>query len=639
MCGIVGFSGDVDAGLLSDALDAIAHRGPDDSGIYSDIASNVGLGHSRLSIIDLSTHGHQPMLGLDGKVILIFNGEIYNFKELRIDLEEKGYEFVGHSDTEVLLNLYIEYGTELLSQLNGIFAIAIWDKRNSTLFLARDSSGVKPLYYSCSNTFFIFASEIKSLVLLEPAFIGSQYLDNIALHRYLSFLWCPGIRTPFQGVKKLRPGEAILVQEGAIQKRWIWNQPLGINAGKKLISKTDAIQGAVKHLRKAVTRQMIADVPVGAFLSGGLDSSAVVTFAKEQNPDIRCFTIDIDGGQEQGVVDDLPYARRVAKHLGVALDVVSVHSDDMAADLQFMITQLDEPLADPACLNILYISRLAKEQGIKVLLSGAGGDDVFSGYRRHTALSYEYLWRWLPYFIRHRLASLDDKLDQRNAFKRRLTKFFSGAELEGNDRITNYFLWAYAKDLEPLYSTEFRADIEIGSATAPMLEYLSDFQSTVSPLEKMLALEKRFFLADHNLNYTDKMSMAAGVEVRVPFLDNDLLEFAESLPPNMKQRGRQGKWVLKKAMEPFLPKDIIYRPKTGFGAPLRRWIQYDLNGLVRDLLSVDSLKNRGLFQPAAVQQLIEKNQSGAIDASYTLFSLMSIEIWCRNYVDNNGGVS
>jgi asparagine synthase (glutamine-hydrolysing) len=389
----------------------------------------------------------------------------------------------------------------------------------------------------------------------------------------------------------------------------------------------------VEGLRRAVQRQLVADVPVGAFLSGGLDSSAVVAFAREQAPDIRCFTIESVGGQESGTVDDLPYARRVARHLDVPLDVVRIDAGRMAEDLESMVVQLDEPLADPAPLNVLYISRLAREQGVKVLLSGAGGDDLFTGYRRHVAVQYEHFWRWLPVGLRGGLQRWTSGLDQRNPLFRRLAKLFNGAGLDGDARLAAYFAWSREADLMRLYTPEFRASLEQACAGGPMLDFLRPLPASAQPLNKMLALEQRFFLVDHNLTYTDKMSMAAGVEVRVPFLDLDLVEHAAKIPLGLKQRGRVGKWVLKKAMGPFLPKDVIYRPKSGFGAPLRRWMRHELRTLLGDLLSVDSLKRRGLFEPAAVQQLIARNDSGKADAAYTLLSLLSIEIWCRAYID------
>lgn len=630
MCGILGFSGEFDLTALSAGLRAIAHRGPDDAGVFVDAVSGVGLGHVRLAIQDLSPLGHQPMLGAEGAVVLVFNGEIYNFRELRTELVTKGHIFRGHSDTEVLLNLYMEEGEFMLPRLNGIFAFALWDARKQTLLLARDALGVKPLYVATTEQGVAFGSEIKGLLPLIPE---ARELDVASLHRYLSFLWCPGQGTPLKAVSKLLPGEAMVVCAGRVDRRWMWYQLPAFRVQQKTMSKQAALQGTVAYLRQAVQRQMVADVPVGAFLSGGLDSSAIVAFAREQNPQIHCFTIESAGGKEDGDTDDLPYARRVARHLGVPLDVVKIDAGRMAGDLERMVWQLDEPLADPAPLNVLYISELARQQGMKVLLSGAGGDDLFTGYRRHRAVQMESYWSWLPRVARNGLERATAALDQRQPTARRLAKLFSGAGLSGDARLVNYFVWAKEKDLLGLYTPEFRAELAGAAATSPMLDFLRPLSDSVQPLERMLTLEQRFFLADHNLPYTDKMSMAAGVEVRVPFLDLDMVDFAAKIPLGLKQRGQEGKWVLKKAMEPYLPHEVIYRPKSGFGAPLRRWMRHELRELLGDLLSVDSLKKRGLFDPTAVQRLIAANDTGKVDASYTLLSLLCIEIWCRRFVD------
>jgi asparagine synthase (glutamine-hydrolysing) len=633
MCGIVGMSGEADRVRLEDGLRAIAHRGPDDWGLFVDEWAGVGLGHRRLAIIDLSPAGHQPMWDAKQQAVIVFNGEIYNFRELRKELLARGYRFESQSDTEMLLNFYLADGEEMLPRLNGMFAFALWDPRHQSLLIARDSLGVKPLYYAVSPRGVAFASEIKGLL---PLMLEARELDLQALHRYLSFLWCPGEGTPLKGVRKLLPGEAMVVRDGRIERRWTWYRLPVFRGIRPHLNEQDVIDGTVERVRLAVHRQMVADVPVGAFLSGGLDSSAVVAFAREQNPEIRCFTIDVAGGQEDGTTDDLPYARRVAQHLGVALEVVRVDAERMAGDLERMVGQLDEPLADPAPLNVLYISGLARQHDIKVLLSGAGGDDLFTGYRRHWAVQAERWWRWLPRAIRQGIERLSTSGDQRRSALRRLARLSNGVSLDGDERLASYFLWAREAELMRLYTPEARALLGGTSAAAPLLEFLRPLPENVAPLERMLALEQRFFLGDHNLLYTDKMSMAVGVEVRVPLLDLELVDFAARIPIACKQRGRIGKWVLKKAMERYLPAEVIYRPKTGFGAPLRRWMRHDLRPLVADLLSEASLKRRGLFDPVAVRRLIQANDTGRVDANYTLLSLLCIEIWCRAFVDGNG---
>jgi asparagine synthase (glutamine-hydrolysing) len=635
MCGIGGFSFSLKTTLakniLFEILDKIKQRGPDDNGTYEAPNNKAGLVHTRLSIQDISSLGHQPMISKDGKVVLVFNGEIYNFRELRADLIEKGVKFNSHSDTEVLLNLYIREGKDMLHKLNGIFAFALWDQRFQNLFLARDNFGVKPLYYALCNDRFFFSSELKALV---PLIGNINNLNFESLQSYLTFLYCPGKGTPIQSINKILPGHAMIVHEGKIKSSWKWYQQPVFQKKTKKMNKEEAIGGVRNYLRNAVSRQMIADVPVGAFLSGGLDSSAIVSFARQQNKDIECFTIEAQGEKEKGIIDDLDYARSVAKYLNVSLNVVQINSNKMANDIELMVKTLDEPIADPAALNVLYISQLARERGIKVLLSGAGGDDLFTGYRRHYAWMTEHWWTWLPFKLRKILSRASSKLNQTNILSRRMSKLFSGACLEGDERLINYFRWNRRNDLERLYSLEFRSAIKNSNPASEMLKFLKDLPANTGKLDRMLTLEQQFFLPDHNLIYTDRMSMAVGVEVRVPFLDKELVEFAYNIPDQFKQKGSEGKWILKKALEGYLPQDVIYRPKTGFGAPVRRWMRNELRELLRDMLSFDRLKSRGLFDPTAVWKLIIDNDKGKIDASYTLFSLLCIEIWCKNYIKN-----
>ena len=572
MCGISGFLSSSPALPNADNLLAkIIHRGPDDSGVFTDFENGVLLLHTRLSILDTSSHGHQPMTSEGSAVTLTYNGELYNYMDLRDELISQGYIFNSNSDTEVLLKLYLAYRNksngfnEMLNKLNGIFSFAIWDGDFKELYLARDAYGVKPLYYYAVGNDFVFSSEIKGLAYsyqnssFHPPNTKFNLLSPASIDRYLTFLWCPGEGTPFANIKKLSPGGALRVKNGKVMKSYLWcNLPFFNrkhiclrSADHKLStapSKTYLIKKTEALLRTAVKRQLVSDVPVGAFLSGGLDSSSVVAFAREINPEMQCFTIDVDGTQEEGIVNDLPFARKVAKHLGVDLNIVKVDSTNIADDLVKMVYQLDEPLADPAPLNVLYICRLARENGIKVLLSGAGGDDIFTGYRRHRAISFENYISWIPDPILRSMESIAKHFDQRNPIFRRIHKFLNGSSLDNNHRIVNYFRWITRSELYELYSNEFKEKLGSNITETPMLNYLSDLPNEISKLNRMLALDQRFFLTDHNLNYTDKMSMAVGVEVRVPFLDNDLVRFAANLPDKLKQNSAVGKWILKKAM-------------------------------------------------------------------------------------------
>ncbi len=637
MCGIAGFNGGFTADALRRMGERVAHRGPDNAGFFHAPEHNIGLAHRRLSIIDLSPAGNQPMTDTSGQVTIVFNGEIYNFKELRSDLVTAGYEFRGHSDTEVLLNLYMQSGEAMLQRLNGVFAFAIWDARSRVLFVARDGLGVKPLYYAETDAGVVFASELKAL-LVNPEV--KRDLDSYAVLMHLTYLWCPSPHTILSNVKKLPPGHAMQVRGGVIQRQWKYYE-LPYDQEIQDISAEEATLQVEKYVRTAVERQMVSDVPVGAFLSGGLDSSAVVAFAKQVQPEARlqCFTIGLKGGGEEGFAEDLPYAKKVAEYLGVDLHTIYVGAE-MAEQLKKMIYHLDEPLADPAPLNALFISQLAREHGIKVLLSGAGGDDIFSGYRRHYALQQERYWGWSPAWSRRLMAQGAGLLPTGRPVLRRLRKAFEYADLESDERLASYFYWGKPDRLEMLLSEKCKREINGRRVSEPLLEALENVPGQRAALDRMLFLESKFFLPDHNLNYTDKMSMAVGVEVRVPLLDPDLVALAARLPVAFKQRGREGKWIFKKAMEKHLPKEVIYRPKTGFGAPLRTWLHSEskLKPLMMDVLSKDSITRRGLFDAQSVGSLIEQDAKGRVDATYTIFSLMCIELWCRIFLDGNEAI-
>jgi asparagine synthase (glutamine-hydrolysing) len=413
MCGIAGFSGKFDPSLLERMSAVIRHRGPDDADALYLPNDGIGLAHRRLSIIDLSSAGRQPMWDATRSVCIVYNGEVYNYRELRRELERERFEFRNNTDTEVILNLYRRDGVGALSKLNGIFAFALWDPRSRSLLLARDGLGVKPLYYAQTADGLVFASELKA-VLQSPSV--SRALDIDAVRQYTRFLWCPGPQTILQNVRKLLPGHAAWVGGGKMTKSWQYYD-LPFDQGPHSFSDDDAISTTRAVIARAVERQMVADVPVGAFLSGGLDSSAVVAFARrhEQAEPLRCFTIAFREGKtaSEGVADDLPYARKAARHLGVPLDEVTVGPATMD-DLAAMVYQLDEPQADLAPLNVGVIAKAARRAGIKVLLSGAGGDDIFSGYRRHQSLQLEPAWSWLPHPARAALRGLSQRVPTRH---------------------------------------------------------------------------------------------------------------------------------------------------------------------------------------------------------------------------------
>jgi asparagine synthase (glutamine-hydrolysing) len=651
MCGISGFQGQFGSELLEAMNDAVAHRGPDGSGLAlfdEHGEAHTGLAHRRLSIIDLTYEGRQPMTVECSRcgshalndLALTFNGEIYNFRELRRSLEDRGHRFHSQTDSEVLLHLYAEEGFEMLRRLNGIYAFAIRDGRSGglpdgvrpgDLFVARDGIGVKPLYYAEIPRGFLFGSEIKSLIQCADL---PREVDPIALHQQLAYLWTPAPRTMLRSVKKLPPGHALRVRQGRILRQWqFYDLPYG--RGWFAEGEASLAERVREGVRSAVERQLVADVPLGAFLSGGLDSSAVVAMMKQARPDERpvCYSIGFaDGLDADGDPADLVYAQRVAQHLDVELRELRVESS-IIQELERMLWHLDEPQADPAPINALLICEQARRDGFKVLLSGAGGDDIFSGYRRHAAVRGDGVLRHVPAGLRRAVGGLMRRAQGSSVTARRLAKLLEHAHLDGDLRTISYFWWSESALRESLYSPWLRDAVEGEDVATPLLESLEHIGSVRDPLERMLYLEGKHFLADHNLNYTDKMGMAAGIEVRVPLLDLELVDLATRIPSGFKQRGMEGKAIFKRAMEGMLPREVVYRPKTGFGAPLRHWFRHELRAQVEETLSTESLMNRGLFDPAAVHRLLQMDRSGRIDGAFTILALMCTELWCRQFID------
>jgi asparagine synthase (glutamine-hydrolysing) len=631
MCGITGYIGNFDQELLREMTSKLNHRGPDDQGIWQNSDNTIGFGHTRLSIQDLSSAGHQPMWTEDERFIIVYNGEVYNFKELKIELESKGIQFKSKTDTEVILKGIAHAGFDFVKRLNGIFAFALYDQIEKTTLLVRDGMGVKPLYVGKTPKGFLFSSEMKSL-LLEKSL--SRDLNERGIINYLSFIYSPGKTTLLNSVEKVLPGEAIIFKDGKIVKQWFYYD-IPIRAETFQISESEAIKKLDHLLEQAVHRQLISDVPVGAFLSGGLDSSTLCYYAsREVKNNFDCFTIDLSPEElkKEGITNDLPYAIKMAKHLDVKLHTIKVGSDAINI-LDKMIYHLDEPQADPAILNTLFIAELARKNNIKVLLSGAGGDDLFTGYRRHYALMQEKYWSNFPKIFRTAFKNSTNMLPDQIPAMRRVKKAFAYADYSSDERLASYFLWCSPDRVCSLLNKNRFSGITSNQVLDPLLSTLHRLPDGVNDLNKMLYLEQKHFLPDHNLNYTDKMTMAFGVEARVPFLDNDLIDFASSLPIHLKQNGSTGKYILKKTMEKYLPHEIIYRPKTGFGAPLRRWLQIELKDLVNEVLSKESINKRGVFDYNQVNQLVVDDRNGLIDASYTIFGLVCFEMWMKQFLD------
>ncbi|WP_160317360.1 asparagine synthase (glutamine-hydrolyzing) [Pseudoalteromonas sp. R3] len=623
MCGINGIQGSNDLSLITKMNDAISHRGPDGNGVFQN--KNTALGHVRLSIIDLSEASSQPIYSDCGNLILVFNGEIYNYKELRKSMLAKGYNFKSEGDGEVILALWTHHGFDTFSLLDGIFSLAIYNQITGDLVVARDHFGIKPLYYSLSDSGVIFSSEIKA-ILQDQSVSREIDLDSAASH--LQFLWSPGEATILSAIKKVPIGSYIVFNGGSIVNV---EKYYSIPSYSASLDEAGAEKALDTALVNTIKSQLVSDVEVGAFLSGGLDSSLVCAIAKSENKDFKeVFSIDITSDDKDGFTDDLPYAKRVAEELGLDLNLVSASSTDVS-DLPSCIYYLDEPQADPAIINAFKICQLANSKGIKVLLSGAGGDDFFTGYRRHLAAQLIDKAEKVPQFLKSLIGYSSRLFKTNSTLGRRFHKLSNALNQKGDDALISLFSWMSKEDSLKLFKEELRGKIAF-SGYDTLNSKLANSASS-NNVEKVLDLEREFFLVDHNFNYTDKMSMANGVEVRVPLVSLELAKVASQIPTNQKLKGKEGKWILKKVAEKWLPKSVIYRSKTGFGAPLRSWLHGPLKPLIDHLLSEESVSKRGVFDYSEVQKIIKADAEGRGDYAYSIYALLTMEMWFRQFID------
>ena len=630
MCGILGGVGHF-KNLNESVVNIISHRGPDATGYFSE--NKLFLGHTRLSIQDLSENGVQPMFSEDKNYVIIFNGEIYNHWEIREKIKDD-YDFKSTTDTETILYAYIKYGPNFLSQLNGIFSLAIYNRKDEKLFIARDQFGVKPLYVYLDSDKFLFSSEIKSFL----QFNIDKSLNPIAFQQYLSLLWASNSLTPFEKVKKVNPGNYIEIdlteEKIVLVEKSFYKIPFN---GKYINdSFEDICEQLDEKLTKAVERQMLSDVPIGFFLSGGLDSSLIVALAKKLRPNERfeCFTVDVGQNSMDEMGADLHYAKLVAKKLDLNLNIIKI-DDFVFNEFDKIVWHLDEPQADAAPLNVLKICEAARKKGIKVLLGGTGGDDIFSGYRRHQALNYEKYFNSIPKPAVKFIQLLTNQFSVTKPKFRRLKKIADSLGENSTDRLINYFNWMDDEKITSLFKPEIQRKIKSNNPKAFFKTYLKEIPEEKNLLNQALFLEIKTFLMDHNLNYTDKISMSSGVEVRVPFLDLDLVNFSTKIPPPFKMKSKETKFILKKVAERYLSKDIIYRKKTGFGAPVREWITSKFENRINEALSKENIEAIGLFDYQNVKELIEDNKAGKIDASYTILSLLAIQSWYKQFILNN----
>lgn len=627
MCGIAGSVGSFTAESIESAAASLSHRGPDDLGFWSSSDGKCHLAHRRLSILDTSSLGHQPMWDSSETCIVVFNGEIYNFKELREKLLRTGCRLRSNTDTEVLVNLYRTYGADFVKELNGIFAFAIYDSRSQKTFLARDKYGVKPLYYSQVQQGVVFASEIRALIRIPEI---PKELNPQAIAGYLGLQYAPDHHTPLKAIKKWPAGIlGEIASDGSVSEIKDFNCP--IESIDQHRTSTPAELQAL--LDQAVSRQLVADTGVGAFLSGGTDSAAIVTSASKLGKPLSCYTLRLRehaSGRDMGT-EDLPYARAVAKHCGSSLTEVDVAISDLRSIDEF-VRMLEEPHPVPSAMCTFVLSQRARNDGIKVMLSGTGADEIFGGYRRHLVARAFPLWMWMPNCVRVQLARVGREMSVESPVLRRFGKLLANIDEDQDGQTAALNLWISDFHLRGILTENFKNDPGVTGNFDVLRRQMDEMPSGLSWLSKSLLLDQKNFLTEQCLNYSDKMGMAAGVEVRVPFLDNDLVEFANRLPDHQKCGWGGNKILLKKALALRLPRELVYRPKRGFGIPLRQWMLNELGDCLDEYISSDRIVTQGIFEPSGLRQMIQLDREGKLDATYTLYAVLCIDSWIRQFL-------
>jgi len=592
----------------------------------------VSLQHQRLSIIDLSAAGHQPMCNEDETVWITFNGEIYNFQELRAELIAAGHQFRSNSDTEVIIHGYEQWGHDVVCRLRGMFSFALWDQRLRRMLLAIDHLGKKPLFYAYDGRKLVFASEIKAIlkagVPAEP--------DPVALHDYLTYLYFPYPSTAYKHVRKMAPGSAMEVQVGGDgelrQVMWkYWDAAQAAGDPLKL-SERDTIDRARELMEEAVKLRLISDVPLGLFLSGGLDSSAITAFASRNSAEqVKTFTI---GFPNSKFYDELPAANLVAHKFGTEHHVLQ--ADETCADyMTKVVRHFDEPFGNPTAILEYIITKLMR-QHVTVAISGDGGDELFGGYVRYAGAAMARRYRMLPQFITKGLVSrlsgfMNDATDGRHGF-RRLREFAQSAWQSEEDMYIDWVGYFSEAEKQELYSPSFAAAVG-DRHSGDFLRQFFRRGTNLEPLSRLGYVDSASFLCGNCLEYADRMSMANSLEVRAPFTDYRLLEFALRLPDRMKVRRGTTKWIMRQAMRNILPKQILEKKKMGFNPPLPQWIKGELKPVIAQLLSPKAIEGRGIFRQEAVQKLLRDHQENRRDNALKIWALLMIEVWQRMYVD------
>jgi asparagine synthase (glutamine-hydrolysing) len=625
MCGIAGYyrlNPKAARPDLETMTGLLHHRGPDEGGRYID--NEVGLGMRRLAIIDLET-GHQPMYNENGSIAVVNNGEIYNFLELRTFLESRGHHFKTKSDTEVLVHGYEEWGEELPHHLRGMFALAVWDSQERTFLLARDHFGIKPLYYVQKNGLFLFASEIKAL-LANPAV--DRELDYLSIDQYLSFLYIPEPRTIYASIKALPPGHLLKVSHEGLLLQKYWKFAPGANGS---LPESSALQSIQEIMTDSVRSMLAADVPLGLFLSGGLDSTSILALmSRLTGAKVQTFTVGF--GSREKNWNELQAARAVSQYFK------STHQEfllkpDVVKLLPTIIKHFDQPFANPTSI-ILYLLSGETRKHVKVALSGTGGDEVFAGYPRYQGMLYYRRYQRMPGWLRGGLSALTRNLlpdaAEGNPFRQRLRRFVEGGTMPFADCYIHFLTAVNGKQKASLYTPDFRQRLRDADTTAFLRPYL---EGPIPETERLMDADLNTYLPFNQLAYCDRMSMARSLEVRVPFVDQRVVQVAGCISLEQKLSGGITKGLFRRAMAPYLPPFVLKAPKQGLNLPIALWFRGELREWMTSLLSPASIMKRGYFRPEAVQQLVNEHLRGWRDHSLILWALVVLEIWYQLYVD------
>lgn len=617
MCGICGYYGIKDNTTIKIMTKILEHRGPDNFGYFSD--GKVSLGHRRLSIIDLSEKGKQPMSNEDGTIWITYNGEIYNFQELRSELEEKGHKFNSNTDTEVIIHAYEEYGKDCLQRFNGMFAFCIYDSNKKKLFLARDRLGKKPLYYYWDGEKFIFASELKSILATE---FFEKELNYTSLNYFLSYNYIINPYTPFKNIYKLPPASYIRLENRRLEIGQYWDLDFKEQKNK---SKEEYIEELTSLLKDSIKKRQISDVPIGAFLSGGLDSSLVVALMSKINQSpVKTFTI----GFENQEFDETHYAEILAKHYNTDHTEFKVDVDCVDV-LPQVVWAFDEPYSDPSAIPIYYLNQKAKGK-VKVILTGDGGDEFFAGYKRYLPYTLDKYYYKFPRIIRKNLflsiINGTKHSNKRYNLLKYAQTYISTSDLPEDQRHTERMNWFSSLNGE-IFSDFFISKIENVDPFASYRDKITGFNT----LSKMQYLDIKSFLCDDILMKSDRMSMAHSIELRAPILDFRIAELASKIPSHYKLNGLKVKHILSETAKPFVPKEIIERKKQGMWMPLNDWLKKDLSDILEKTFI--SLDKRGLMKKEQLLKILQKHNERKADFSVQLWSLINLEVFLKMYLD------